>query len=188
MAWKNTNHRYGTISTLLHWLMFALIAAGYAFIELRELFPKGSDPREAMKALHFMLGLSVLLLALPRLLIRASSITPTIEPEPVAWQQIAARWTHLSLYLFMLIMPLLGWTLLSAAGKPIPFFGLQLPALVGENKDLAELVKEAHETLGTIGYVLIGLHGLAAFFHHFIQRDNTLTRMLPLSKANKKIP
>jgi cytochrome b561 len=70
--------------------------------------------------------------------------------------------------------------MLSAGGKPIPFFGVQMPALLAENKDLAGQLKEVHETVGTIGYFLIGAHALAALFHHFITRDNTLVRMLPV--------
>jgi len=76
-------------------------------------------------------------------------------------------------------MPLGGWVLLSASGKPIPFFGLQLPALLGENKGLADLIKEIHETGGTVGYFLVGFHATAALFHHYIKRDDTLVRMLP---------
>ncbi|HUX31865.1 MAG TPA: cytochrome b/b6 domain-containing protein, partial [Thiobacillus sp.] len=68
---------------------------------------------------------------------------------------------------------------LSAAGKPIPFFGLELPALIGENKDLGKQIKEVHEFVGTTGYFLIGLHTVAALYHHYIKHDNTLTRMLP---------
>jgi len=30
-----------------------------------------------------------------------------------------------------------------------------------------------------IGYYLIGMHALAALYHHFFSRDNTLTNMLP---------
>jgi cytochrome b561 len=72
--------------------------------------------------------------------------------------------------------------MLSAAGKPIPFFGLELPPLIGENKELAKTIKEVHETGGTVGYYLIGLHTAAALFHHYLVRDNTLRRMLPLLK------
>jgi cytochrome b561 len=79
----------------------------------------------------------------------------------------------------MIGMPLAGWLILSAEGKPIPFFGLQLPALVSENKGLADTIKEIHETGGTIGYYLIGLHAAAGLFHHYVKRDNTLIRMLP---------
>jgi cytochrome b561 len=79
----------------------------------------------------------------------------------------------------MIGMPLLGWLLLSAGGKPIPFFGLEFPALIGEDKGFARQVKEIHEAIGTIGYFLIGIHALAALYHHYVMRDNTLRRMLP---------
>ena len=59
MSWKNTVDRYGLISIGFHWVMFLLLVAVYACIELRVLYPKGSDPRDALKSWHFMLGLSV---------------------------------------------------------------------------------------------------------------------------------
>jgi cytochrome b561 len=86
---------------------------------------------------------------------------------------------HVALYALMIGMPLAGWLMLSAAAKPIPLFGLQLPALIGESKALADLIEEIHETGGTVGYYLIGLHAAAALFHHYVKRDNTLPRMLP---------
>jgi cytochrome b561 len=79
----------------------------------------------------------------------------------------------------MLAMPIAGWLLLGASGKPIPFFGIDLPALIGESKSLARLIKEVHETGGTVFYLLIGLHAAAALHHHYFVRDNTLRRMLP---------
>jgi cytochrome b561 len=184
MMSNNPDPRYTRLTIALHWLMFFLMVGVYAFMELRELFPKGSDPREAMKSLHFMLGLTILLLVLPRIAARLVGNTPSIQPEPPAWQQLTAKLAHLALYLFMLIMPILGWLTLSAAGKPIPFYGFELPALVEENKELGKSLKEIHATIGEIGYFLIGLHVLAAIFHHFMQRDNTLTRMLPSRKTD----
>lgn len=172
-----THYRSGSIG--LHWLMLALLAAVYALIELRGLFPKGSDPREAMKALHFMLGLAVLALALLRAALRFGSPTPPIKPEPSGWQKLSAAAMHAALYVLMIGLPLVGWLLLSAAGKPIPFFGAELPALIGPDKALAGRLKELHEAVATAGYGLIGLHAAAALFHHYLMRDNTLRRMLP---------
>lgn len=180
MSWQNNSVRYGSLSIGLHWLMFVLIVAVYACIELHSLFPKGSDTREALKVWHFMLGLSVFLLVFLRLLTRfASGPAPRIEPPASQWQTWLATAVHYALYGMMLGLPLAGWLTLSLAGKPIPFFGLQLPALVAENKDLSKLVKDIHETVGTVGYFLIGLHAFAALFHHYVLRDNTLLRMLP---------
>lgn len=69
---------------------------------------------------------------------------------------------HYALYLMMIGLPFAGWLILSAAGKPIPFFGLELPPLVDKNPDLAGQIKEWHETIGNAGYFLIGLHAAAA--------------------------
>ncbi|WP_343883058.1 cytochrome b [Rhodanobacter caeni] len=182
--WKNTADRYGSLSIAMHWLMLLLLIGVYACINLRELFPRGSDLRDGLKTWHFMLGLAVLALVVVRLALRwAAGAQPGIQPPPPHWQQRLAGLMHLALYLFMIAMPLLGWLTLSAAGKPIPFFGLSLPALVGADEALAGTFKEIHETIGTIGYYLIGLHAAAALFHHYVARDNTLRRMLPRRKA-----
>lgn len=173
-----TSH-YRPLSISIHWLMLLLFVAVYGMIELRELFEKGSDPREALKAWHFMLGMLVFALVWMRLAARLSGPVPAIHPAPPRLQQRSSKLLHLGLYVLMIGMPLTGWLVLSAAGKPIPFFGLELPALVGENKALAKQLKELHETVGTTGYVLIGLHALAALYHHYIKRDDTLVRMLP---------
>lgn len=174
-----TSNRYSTLSISLHWLMLLLLAAVYACIELRVIYPKGSDAREAIKTWHFMLGLSVFFLTWLRIAARVIKPAPPITPVPPAWQSMLAKVVHLALYALMLGMPLGGWLMLSAAGKPVPFFGLELPALIGENKTLAGQIKEIHETVGVIGYWLIGLHAAAAVFHHYVAKDDTLRRMLP---------
>lgn len=171
--------RYSTLSISLHWLMLLLIAAVYACIELKGNFPKGSDTRELLKQWHFMLGLSVFALVWLRLLARLIRPAPPITPALPNWQAVPAKLMHLALYVLMIGLPLAGWLVLSAAGKPIPFFGLELPALIGKNPDLAGNLKEWHELGGVIGYWLIGLHAVAAVVHHHILRDDTLTRMLP---------
>ena len=182
MTWNNTSDRYGSVSIGLHWLTLALLIGVYGCINLIELYPKGSAPREALKAWHFMLGLTVLLMVAGRLLNRLFGRAPGVFPPLPRWHARLAGLIHGALYAFMVAMPLLGWLALSAAGKPIPFFGLDLPALLAPDKNLAESLKEIHETVGTLGYFLIGAHALAALFHHFVTRDNTLVRMLPLRR------
>jgi P-type Ca2+ transporter type 2C len=179
MQWRNSKERYGSLSIGLHWLMLLLLVAVYVCIELRGFFPKGSDLREALKTWHYMLGLSVFVLVWLRLLLALTSPFPQIKSESPKWQKLSARLIQLALYVLMVVMPLAGWLILSAEGKPIPFFDLQLPALINENKNLAELIKEIHGTVGTVGYFLIGLHAAAALFHHFVLQDDILRRMLP---------
>lgn len=171
------NDRYGRLLIILHWVTLALLIAVYACIELRELYPRGSETRDALKMWHFMLGLTVFLLVWIRITARLIGKAPPIVPASPRWQLLIANAVELTLYAMMIVLPLLGWLTLSADGDAIPFFGVQLPALVGEDKGLAEQLEEIHETIATAGYWLIGLHAAAALFHHFIRRDNTLRRM-----------
>lgn len=177
--WKNSTERFGSISIGLHWLMLVLMVAVYATIELREFYPKGSDPREALKVWHFMLGLSIFGLVWLRLLMRIIAPTPRIVPAQKPLEALLAKLMHGALYLLMIGVPLVGWLLLSAAGKPIPFFGLELPPLIGESKEVAGQLKDLHETAGEVGYFLIALHAAAALLHHYVKKDNTLLMMLP---------
>ena len=174
-----TASRYSPLNIALHWLMLLLIAAVYACIELKGNFPKGSDIREGLKYWHFVLGLSIFALVWLRLLGRLLGKAPTILPKPPTWQTGLAHLMHLALYALMIGMPLVGWLILNAEGKPAPFFGLELPMLVQQDHGLAESLEELHEFGGQAGYFLIGLHALAGLFHHYVVRDNTLVRMLP---------
>ncbi|OQX15627.1 MAG: cytochrome B [Thiothrix lacustris] len=176
---SGTLTRYKPFPIALHWLTLLLLVAVYACIELREFYPKGSDPRNALKSWHFMLGLTVFGLTGLRLVIRWLNPPPSNQAVIPAWQRLFASATHLSLYVLLLAMPLLGWAILSGEGKAIMWFGLQLPALISPDKELAEWLEDLHTTVGTMGYFLIGFHAAAGLYHHYIQRDGTLLRMLP---------
>lgn len=175
--------RYASLSIVLHWAMFLIIAAAYSCILLRENFPRGSDIREGLKTWHFMLGLTILLLFFIRIVARFLTAKPPITPAPPRWQMHFSKGVHWALYAFMLAMPLLGWTILSAEGETIPFYGLELFALMSPDKVWAEQVQYIHETIGTIGYYLIGLHAAAALAHHYYFKDDTLRRILPGRRA-----
>ncbi|WP_237246083.1 cytochrome b [Sphingopyxis witflariensis] len=170
--------RYSLASIMLHWFTALIIIAVYAAIELREFWPKGTATREAFKTWHFMLGLSVF--GLVWLRIAARIIWPAPAPlKGPAWRKRAGAATHFCLYVLMIAMPLAGWLILSAEGKPIPYFGFELPPLTSANDLLAERVESLHELGGTIGYWLIGLHAAASLFHHYVLRDDLLFRMRP---------
>ncbi len=176
---STSTFKYGRPLIALHWLMFLLLMAVYAAIEFRVIYDKGMPEREFMKSLHFLFGLLVLCLVVLRLFARRFSPQPP-APSISGFSQLlhrASQVGHLALYVFMVGMPLMGWMVLSAAGKPIPFFGLELPALIAPDHALAKQLKALHETAGSVGYVLIGLHVVAAFFHQFVLKDHLLARM-----------
>ncbi|MES2280067.1 MAG: cytochrome b [Pseudomonadota bacterium] len=184
MSLHNTSGRYSALTISLHWLMLFLLAAVYACMELSGNFPKGSDMRVSLKTWHYMLGLSVFVLVWIRLAVKLTGKVPPIAPQPPLWQERASGLVQLALYVLMIGLPLVGWFLLSAKGQAIPFFGLQLPALMAENRDSAGWIKEIHEIGATAGYFLVGMHAIASLYHHYLLRDNTLRRMLPASKSH----
>ena len=163
----------------LHWLMLLLLVAVFAAMELSDGSPKRSDTRASLNTLHFTLGLTVFTLVWVRLIAKLVSPAPLIHPPIARWQEVTAKVVQALLYLLMIAMPLLGWLILSASGKLIPFYGWQLPALITENKGLVETIKEIYEIGASAIYVLVGIHAAAALYHHCFVRDNTLLHILP---------
>lgn len=170
------HYRFRPSLVVLHWLTLALLAAVYATMELRGLFPRGSVPREAMKTAHYFLGLAVFAVTLLRLVLRATGHTPPINPPPPAWQAVLARIVALVMYALMLAMPVIGYLILGADGKAPAIGGWSLPVLVPGSMP-ADALGSWHEGIALAGYWLVGLHAAAALYHHHIRGDNTLLRM-----------
>ena len=177
--------RYSFITIGMHWFMLLLMVAIYATMELKGTFPKGSDSQEVMKQLHYMLGLSALALVIARILVNRLTQTPPVVPVPPRWQSLSAKSMHVALYALMIGLPVLGWLILSAKGQAAPFWGYDLPPLIGANASLGKWLKNVHEFGATAGYFLIGAHAAAALFHHYVIRDNTLERMAPGIKPSR---
>ena len=163
----------------LHWMMLLLLIGVFTCILLIDSFPENSSTETLLRTSHFTLGLTVFALVWVRLLVKLLSRAPVIEPPIPRWQDRMSKVVQALLYGLMFCMPVLGWLSLSAAGKAIPFFGWQLPALIAQNKNLEEIIKSVHEAGAATLFALVGIHAAAAFHHHYFLRDNTLRRMLP---------
>ena len=110
---RNGAARYTSLQIALHWIVVLLIVGVYACIELRELYPKGSAIREALKSWHYTLGLLVFGLVWLRLIARLFGRVPPIVPRPPEWQLYVAHTAELLIYVFMIAMPVLGWMIVS---------------------------------------------------------------------------
>lgn len=175
MLIKNTDQRYGRIAVLLHWLM-AVIVLGLLTLGLYMVrLPIGLEKLK-LYGWHKEYGLLVLGLILLRLLWRLYNITPRLALP--SWEKAAARVVHWLLYALMILMPLTGWLLTSAAGLRPAFFGLiTLPALIAPDEALRNTFGTLHEIFAWSLIGLILLHTAAALKHHFIDRDDILRRM-----------
>lgn len=179
MQLKNRPNAYGLIAKLFHWVMaltiLGLLVVGFIMSDMET-----SPDKFKLYGIHKAIGALVLGAALLRILWRFVNIVPK-SPEMPRWQKIAAHAAHYGLYVLMVAMPLSGWLMSSAAGFPVSVFGwFTLPDLIAPDKAMRELMGEVHETLAIAIIALVSLHALAALKHHFINKDNTLRRMLPV--------
>jgi cytochrome b561 len=171
--------RYSARARIFHWLTVVLIAGAYVTINLRTLLEKGTPERTLVMQSHFLFGLAVLLVALPRIVSRlAAHTTPPILPPPPGWMHLAGQVTHVLLYGFIVVQPLLGLVAGLADGKGVGLpGGFRIPGFFGTHEHLSHTLKSAHVWLGTAFYWVIGLHILAALFHLLVRRDNVVQRM-----------
>lgn len=170
-------NRYSTVAILLHWLMALLILITWTIALAVDDMPL-SPARIAGVSWHKWLGTTVFFLVWLRLLWRLTHPAPKLEIAMPAWQEKAMHWTHIALYLLMILTPVVGWLMSSAKGYTVNYFGLfELPDLVPQDKALGRFLKETHEVLANGLMLLVGLHILAALKHQFIDKDNLLARM-----------
>jgi len=169
---------YSPAQRRLHWVVAALIVAVYLAMEQRGLFARGSTGRTLMTQSHFWLGLAVFALAAWRLALRRRFAAPPITPAPAAWETGLSKLTHWAFYAFFLAMPVLGLLTLWTGGRSLMLpGGLLLASPLAENHALHEALEEVHTTIGEAFYWVIGLHVIAALYHHFLRKDDTLRRM-----------
>jgi cytochrome b561 len=176
---------YTRTAVSLHWMITGLI--GVALVMGWVMTDMAVTPLKLkVYNWHKWVGITVLWLAALRILWRTMHAPPAMVPMP-AWQRLAALGLHGVLYVLTLALPLSGWVYSNAAGVPIVYLRLlPLPDLVMKNKALADSWREVHETLGWLLVAALVVHLLAALKHHFIDKDDTLPRMLPWLPSRKR--
>ncbi len=174
--------RYTRVAMALHWLTALLIFCGLGL----GLFMTGlefSPTKFRLYAWHKWIGITVFLAAAARLAWRAGHAPPPLPPSTPAWQRLTAAWTHRLLYVLLLAIPVSGWIYSSATGISVVYLGLvPLPDLVAKDRELARTLLTVHQALNFTLATLVILHVVGALRHHFVDRDGTLARMLPLRR------
>jgi cytochrome b561 len=176
--------RYGALAQLFHWAIAALIVTQFVLARMALDLPLGAR-KLGLLAEHKSVGMTILMLAILRLLWRLKTAPPALPEEMSRIEQIAARWTHRAFYVLLFAMPLTGWTMSSAKNYSVSWFGLfTWPNLIGKNEAAFEWLQTTHDTLSYVLFSIAVLHILAALKHHFWNRDDVLVRMLPFTKPH----
>ena len=176
---RNTDQSWGAPAKLLHWTIAALVLAqiclGWA-AKSWHLSPTKLD----LFVWHKSIGLLILLLMVVRVAWRSANVVPSLPAGMPPPERLAAHASHLLLYLLLLVMPLTGWIINSAANIPFRiFWQIPLPAIVQPDKALADATARVHFALFVVLALLLVVHIGAALRHHFVKHNEVLTRMLP---------
>ncbi len=101
----------------------------------------------------------------------------------------AAAASEYMLYGLMFALPLVGWSMLSAARYPIILFGsVHLPFIVPYDALLYAVLRKTHTVLAYLLFLTILAHFEAILFHTLIVRDGMGLRMAPWNIRGGRMP
>jgi len=180
MQLRNDTERYGLIAQVFHWIVVLGIVVQYGLGWYMEDLPNSLYKVEVYN-LHKSIGLSVLAVAVLRLLWRWANPVPPLPPGRARWEALAAGASHATLYILIFAQPLTGLGMVLFAQFPSEIWGMPLPK-AAPDKAVEDAFKAAHYYLQWIILAVVALHVAAALRHHFVLKDSVLRRMLPLSQ------
>lgn len=180
---KNSKTSYGWLAIAIHWvsalLVIGLFALGYWMLTLSYY-----DPWYRLGPWwHKSIGISLLVITLVRSIWKLYTVSP--QPLGARWEQLGAKLGHGIIYALLFVTMISGYLISTADGRGISVFDwFEVPALITgipNQEDLAGLV---HWYAALALVIVAAGHALAALKHHFINRDDTLKRMLVSKHIN----
>lgn len=178
---------YTRTAVILHWVVACLILVNVALGLCADSLPP-DWVRPTIDA-HKSIGITVLGLALMRLLWRIGHPPPPLPAPMPAFERRAAQWAHIAMYVLMFALPLSGWMHDSAwnaaATHPMHLYGLVPWPRIAWISHVEPVRKELlHTQLGTLHrlfadvlYVLLAAHLAGALKHQIVDRHPALRRM-----------
>lgn len=163
----------------LHWALFVIVAAAVTCVLIASGYERGDPLKGQFMFFHKSFGVTALALMIVWVITRLNTGRPHAVGQ--AWQSRLAATVHWAMVILVLALPTAGLLMSQFAQQSVSVFGLfSIPVWLAEDKAAAKAIHTIHA--GYAGPILIGLvalHFVGALWHHFIDRDETLTRMLP---------
>jgi cytochrome b561 len=171
---EDTRYSYGRVTRILHWSMAILVLLQFA--KFADRINEGENwLSETVGPSHVSLGVLLLVLAVVRIVwaIAQHSHRPPQEPGPLA---AFVKPGHFLLYAALFLMPVAGIMAMIGGGYGVEAFGITLLPEAPE-VGWAGALGSVHSPMAWLLAALVAGHILAALYHHFVRRDNTLKRM-----------
>jgi cytochrome b561 len=170
---KSLRHAGATI--ILHWLTALLVVALWTIGQTINFAPKGAA-RVDYRSIHMTLGVIFGVVLIVRLVWRTTQggMLPASQQGVMLF---VARATHWLLY--ALLLPTVTLGVLNAWAQGDSLYNLvTVPQWHPGDRPFIHQIGGWHALAANSVLITAGLHSAAAFFHHFVLRDETLLRML----------
>lgn len=185
MQLRNTSRRYGIISISLHWIFAIAVYAMFGLVLWMVTLSYYDGWYHQAPELHKSIGVLLMMGLVIRVIWRHISPPPAAPKTHSKFTRISAVAAHITLYALLFALLISGYLISTAEGKPISVFGIfDVPATLADAGSQADIAGVIHLWLAWSVVILSVLHGLAALKHHFIDKDDTLKRMLGRSSVD----
>jgi cytochrome b561 len=170
-----TGERYPVRTRILHWLtailVFAALLIGFALVN-------SLGSYAALVGIHMAIGLTILVIVVIRAANRFTHRTPAMPESVGTVERLMVIGSELSMYALLLAQPLVGWAMVSAAGRPPVLLGtIALPPIAPLDANLYSVLRQTHTVLALLLVAVIAAHVSAVLLHTLTLRDRMLSRM-----------
>ena len=171
--------KYSKRIIIIHWLTLALLFAAWFLGETLDEARHGGAATTTGYLVHSLVGATVLLFMLARLVFRSrDGVPPAMGDTPM---DKAAKGIHYLLYAVLFLLPATGVALVLGSDVGRALLAGDSALLPAKFEGIAAL--EVHEVLVTVLIALVAVHVLGALKHQFVMKDNIMGRILLRNKA-----
>ena len=129
-----------------------------------------------LRQLHRTVGLALFPLGIAQLAAYVMLPRPALAPTLKTWERRLAKFTHMYLLYVVIAIPVAGYFM---SGEQLVVLGdYKIPVFLQFSKGIRSTLFEVHEMFAWATAGFAALHAVAAFKHHFIDKDDTLKKML----------
>ena len=166
--------QYTALTRILHWLTAGLV---FCTLFIGFVMVNSVHDYSALIMIHRTLGVTILVVVLVRLVNRLAHRAPPLPSTVGALERKIVVLSEVSLYALLLLQPLIGWAMVSAAGGPVVFGSLRLPRIAPFDAQLFWLLRQAHSVVAYALMAAIAAHISAVLLHTLTLRDRMIERM-----------
>ena len=171
--------KYSLTTRIIHWIsalvIFFMFISGWYMVELDYY----SSWYNRLPELHYAIGLVLMLIWFVKIIRLLTGYHKKLAPPEKTFERILSKFTQSLFYVFVFLLVFTGYLMMTAEGQPKILFGLlHLPALTQFSGDVVDTMGWIHEYSAYVFMVFVALHVIGAVKHHFIDRDDTLKRMI----------